>query len=87
MSQEVSIFDANNKSEDEFPFHQLVENVLSSTVSHNNIYSQLVASFKKLTNVYEGNCECEEVIEINTLFQRKVSTNEKKNTRKITKPQ
>ena len=46
MSQEVVIFDADNKSEDKFPSHQLVANVASSTAYPNNIYSQLISSFK-----------------------------------------
>ena len=82
MSQDVVIFDPDNKSEDEFPFHHLIFNVIKSTVSTKNIYSQLVASFKEVTNVYEGNCECQDVIEINNFFQKKVSQM-KKNYMKI----
>ena len=52
MSQKVVIFDPNNNSEDTSPTHQMVSNVVTNTVTTKNIYSQLIASFKELTNVY-----------------------------------
>ena len=83
MSQEVVIFDTKNNSEDTSPTHQMVSNVVTNTVSTKNIYSQLIASFKELTNIYEGNCECQDVVEIDNFFQAKVSQM-KKNTWKPT---
>ena len=56
----------------------MVSNVVTNTVSTKNIYSQLIASFKELTNIYEGNCEFQDVVEINNYFQAKVSQMKKK---------
>ena len=39
MSQDVVIFDPNNNSGDAFPTHQMVSNVVTSTMSAKTMYS------------------------------------------------
>ena len=46
--------------------------LLANCAPHSNVYSQLIISFKEVVNVYEGNCNKEDVELILNFFQTKV---------------
>ena len=45
---------------------------VANCAPHSNVYSQLITSFKEVVNVYEGNCNKEDVELILKFFQTKV---------------
>ena len=63
----------------------LQDNALSDVKKKNqsnssqNVYSQLITSFREMTNVYEGNCNQDDVDSILCFFQTSVGNMKKKN--------
>ena len=82
LSQDISIFsdgfnscDSDDSSSQRNALSQCIARCEDKNIQSNsskNVYSQLITSFREMTNVYEGNCNKDDIDSMLCYFQKSV---------------